>query len=147
VSNSENSPKLLDQVRAKIRLKHYSIRTEQAYTDWIKRYILHFGKRCPRDLGASEVEQFLTHLAVNGKVAAAKKTAKKRGQVFDLWLLPISFMLAKCNPKIVNFLQVTTSNAGRVLQRRPCYCFTLLNRYLFGYRALISVRESIAAFV
>lgn len=74
VSNSENSPKLLDQVRAKIRLKHYSIRTEQAYTDWIKRYILHFGKRHPRDLGASEVEQFLTHLAVNGKVAASKKT-------------------------------------------------------------------------
>ncbi len=58
VSNSENSPKLLDQVRAKIRLKHYSIRTEQAYTEWIKRYILHFGKRHPRDLGASEVGLF-----------------------------------------------------------------------------------------
>ncbi|MGD7035518.1 phage integrase N-terminal SAM-like domain-containing protein [Methylotuvimicrobium buryatense] len=64
----------MDQVRAKIRLKHYSIRTEQAYTEWIKRYILHFGKRHPRGLGASEVEQFLTHLAVNGKVAASKKT-------------------------------------------------------------------------
>jgi hypothetical protein len=58
----ENPPKLLDQVRAKIRLKHYSIRTEQAYADWIKRYILHFGKRHPRDLGASEVEEFLTYL-------------------------------------------------------------------------------------
>ena len=61
-------PKLLDQVRGKIRLKHYSIRTEQAYTDWIKRFILHFGKRHPRDMGAAEVEQFLTHLAVHGKV-------------------------------------------------------------------------------
>ncbi len=61
--------KLLDQVRDKIRLKHYSIRTEQAYTDWIKRFILHFGKRHPRDMGAAEVEQFLTHLAVNGRVA------------------------------------------------------------------------------
>ena len=61
-----NPPKLLDQVRAKIRLKHYSIRTEQAYANWIKRYILHFGKRHPRDLGASEVEQFLTYLAVTG---------------------------------------------------------------------------------
>ena len=58
VSNSENSPKLLDQVRAKIRLKHYSIRTEQAYTDWIKRYILHFGKRHPRDLGARRWSSF-----------------------------------------------------------------------------------------
>jgi hypothetical protein len=55
---------LLNQVRDKIRLKHYSIRTEQAYTDWIKRYILHFGKRHPREMGAPEVEQFLTHLAV-----------------------------------------------------------------------------------
>jgi integrase len=51
----DNAPKLLDQVRAKIRLKHYSIRTEQAYADWIKRYILHFGKSHPRDLGAREV--------------------------------------------------------------------------------------------
>ena len=51
-------PKLLDQVRGKIRLKHYSIRTEQAYTDRIKRFILHFGKRHPRDMGAAEVEQF-----------------------------------------------------------------------------------------
>lgn len=57
----ENPPKLLDQVRGKIHLKHYSIRTEQAYTDWIKRYILHFGKPHPRDMGASEVTQFLTH--------------------------------------------------------------------------------------
>lgn len=60
--------KLLDQVRGKIRLKHYSIETEQAYTDWIKCFILHFGKRHPRDMGAAKVEQFLTHLAVHGKV-------------------------------------------------------------------------------
>jgi hypothetical protein len=70
-SNSGQAPKLLDQVRDKIRLKHYSIRTEQAYTDWIKRYILHFGKRHPREMGAPEVEQFLTHLAVNGRVSAS----------------------------------------------------------------------------
>jgi hypothetical protein len=67
---SGQPPKLLDQVRDKIRLKHYSIRTEQAYTDWIKRYILHFGKRHPRAMGAPEVEQFLTHLAVHGRVSA-----------------------------------------------------------------------------
>ncbi len=44
-------PKLLDQVRGKIRLKHYSIRTEQAYLDWIKRFIRHNGKRHPKDMG------------------------------------------------------------------------------------------------
>lgn len=82
VPPSENPPKLLDQVRAKIRFKHYSIRTEQAYTDWIKRYILHFGKRHPRDMGASEVTQFLTHLAVQGKVSASTQNQAKAALLF-----------------------------------------------------------------
>jgi len=75
-------PKLLDQVRGKIRLKHYSIRTEQAYTDWIKRFILHFGKKHPRDMGAAEVEQFLTHLAVNGRVSASTQNQAKCALLF-----------------------------------------------------------------
>ena len=64
-------PKLLDPVRAKIRLKHYSIRTEQAYVDWIRRYILFHGKRHPQEMGKPEVEQFLSHLAVERNVAAS----------------------------------------------------------------------------
>ena len=64
-------PRLLDQVRQKIRIKHYSIRTEQAYVDWIRRYILYHQKRHPQDMGKSEVEQFLTHLAVERNVAAS----------------------------------------------------------------------------
>lgn len=76
------APELLDQVRGKIRLKHYSIRTEQAYVDWIKRFVLHFDKRHPRDLGAAEVEQFLTHLAVNGKVAASTQNQAKSALLF-----------------------------------------------------------------
>ena len=63
-------PRLLDAVRNRCRLKHYSIRTERAYSGWIKRFILFHGKRHPRTMGAGEVEQFLTHLAVAGKVAA-----------------------------------------------------------------------------
>lgn len=66
-----NPPRLLDQVREAIRLRHYSIRTEQAYTDWIRRFILFHGKRHPREMGAAEVERFLTHLAVEGRVAAS----------------------------------------------------------------------------
>jgi integron integrase len=62
--------RLLDQVRDKIRLKHYSLRTEQAYVDWIRRFILFHGKRHPALLGKTEVEAFLTHLAVNRQVAA-----------------------------------------------------------------------------
>jgi integrase len=62
---------LLDQVRDAIRRKHYSIRTEDAYVRWIKRFILFHDKRHPRDMGAPEIEAFLTHLAVESKVAAS----------------------------------------------------------------------------
>lgn len=64
-------PKLLDQVRDRLRVKHYSIRTETQYLQWIRRFILFHGKRHPREMGAVEVEAFLTHLAVAGRVAAA----------------------------------------------------------------------------
>jgi integron integrase len=76
------SPRLLDLVRGKIRLKHYSIRTEQAYVDWIKRFVLHFDKRHPAEMGAREVEAFLTHLAVQGKVAAATQNQAKAALLF-----------------------------------------------------------------
>ncbi len=75
-------PRLLDQVRDKIRLKHYSIRTEQAYLDWIKRFILFHGKRHPENLGSAEVEQFLTHLAVERKVAASTQNQALNAIVF-----------------------------------------------------------------
>jgi integron integrase len=79
---SPGEPRLLDQVRGKIRLKHYSLRTEQAYVDWIKRFIWHFDKRHPRDLGAADVEAFLTHLAVAGKVAASTQNQAKSALLF-----------------------------------------------------------------
>ena len=63
--------KLLDQVRDALRLKHYSYRTEQSYVDWIRRYILFHKKRHPQDMGAAEVQSFLTYLAVERKVAAS----------------------------------------------------------------------------
>ncbi|MGQ9841884.1 MAG: integron integrase [Anaerolineae bacterium] len=58
-------------VRDTIRRKHYSIRTEEAYVNWIRRFILFHGKRHPKDMGAAEVEAFLTHLATEGHVAAS----------------------------------------------------------------------------
>jgi len=79
---SDNQPKLLDLVRGKIRLKHYSIRTEQAYVDWIKRYIFHFDKQHPKDLGAQHVDQFLTYLAVHGKVSASTQNQAKSALLF-----------------------------------------------------------------
>jgi integron integrase len=64
-------PRLLDQVRDRIRLKHYSYRTELQYVGWIKRFILFHGKRHPTELGGPEVEAFLSHLATDRDVAAA----------------------------------------------------------------------------
>lgn len=63
------TPKLLDQVRLALQKKHYSIRTETAYVSWIKRFILFHRKRHPKEMGALEIEQFLTNLAVNQRLS------------------------------------------------------------------------------
>ncbi len=63
--------KLLDQVQETLRRKHYSLRTERAYVDWIKRFILFHDKRHPAEMGSAEIAAFLTHLAVDEHVAAS----------------------------------------------------------------------------
>jgi integrase len=67
----ERSKKILDQMRDAIRLKHYSYRTEKAYVDWVYRFILFHNKRHPKEMGVPEIEAFLTHLAVEKRVAAS----------------------------------------------------------------------------
>jgi site-specific recombinase XerD len=64
-------PKLLDEVRDRIRARHYSIRTEETYLRWIKDFILFHGKRHPGEMGAGEVRDYLNHLAVRRSVAAS----------------------------------------------------------------------------
>ena len=82
-SMGENPPvPLLDRVRDRIRLKHYSLRTEQAYCDWIKRFINFHGKRHPSEMAAAEVEAFLTALAVRGRVAASTQNQAKSALLF-----------------------------------------------------------------
>ncbi len=66
-----SSPKLLDRVRWHLRVKHYSIRTEQAYVEWIRRYILFHRKRHPNEMGEREISEFLSHLAVEKNVSAS----------------------------------------------------------------------------
>ncbi len=65
------TPKLLDQVRNAIRVRHYSRRTEDQYVHWIRRFILFHAKRHPREMGEREVTAFLTYLAVDKNVAAS----------------------------------------------------------------------------
>lgn len=70
-TRQDTKPKLLDQIRDVLRLKHMSYRTEEAYLSWVKRFILFHDKRHPKDMGAQEIRAFLTHLAVQEKVAAS----------------------------------------------------------------------------
>lgn len=77
-----NQPKLLDRVAHTIRLRNYSYRTEQTYVHWIRRYILFHGKRHPSEMGKPQVEQFLTHLAVNGDVAASTQNQALSALIF-----------------------------------------------------------------
>jgi site-specific recombinase XerD len=74
--------KLLDRVREDIRLKRYSIRTEEAYVSWIKRYIFFHHTRHPNEMGCPEIEAFLTHLAVEQKVAASTQHQALSALVF-----------------------------------------------------------------
>lgn len=94
--------KLLDQVRDVIRTKHYSIRTEEAYVAWIKRFVVFHGRRHPRELTAQHIEAFLTHLAVHDNVAASTQNQALSALLFlyrdvlrlDL-ALPINAIRAK----------------------------------------------------
>ncbi len=75
-------PRLLDRLRAAIRVRHYSIRTEDAYADWARRFILFSDKRHPMDLGAAEVAAFLSYLAVDRNVAASTQNQAKSALLF-----------------------------------------------------------------
>src|SRR5262245_55468690 len=67
-------PRLLDQIREAIRARHYSLRTEEAYVGWIRRYILFHRKRHPLEMAEPEINAFVTHLAVAGSVGASTQT-------------------------------------------------------------------------
>ena len=82
MQNQPAKPKLLDQLRDRIRLKHYSRRTEDVYLDWTKRYILYHNKRHPQEMGKKEIEDFLTYLATERNVAAATQNQAKAALQF-----------------------------------------------------------------
>jgi site-specific recombinase XerD len=78
----EPRTKLLDHMRNVMRLKHMSLRTEEAYVSWVKRFILFHDKRHPGEMGADEIRAFLTHLAVQGNVAASTQNGALNALVF-----------------------------------------------------------------
>jgi hypothetical protein len=72
-----NKPRLLDQVRQVIRIKHYSLRTEESYINWIKRFIFFHNKKHPKDMGEKEITRFLSHLAVNRNISASTQNSPR----------------------------------------------------------------------
>jgi integron integrase len=77
-----SKPRLLDEVREVARMRHLSLRTEQAYISWIKRYIVFHNKRHPRDMAESEIRAFISHLAVEGGVTASTQTVALSALLF-----------------------------------------------------------------
>jgi len=82
MENKAEKPRLLDRLRERIRLKHYSRRTEEAYFDWSRRYILYHNKRHPQEMGKAEIEDFLTWLASERKVSASTQNQAKAALLF-----------------------------------------------------------------
>jgi hypothetical protein len=76
--------KLMEQVRQVLRVRHYSLATEQCYCQWIRRFIFFHGVKHPNGMGAEEVEHFLTHLAVEGLGAS-----RTQNQALAALIVPI----------------------------------------------------------
>ncbi len=112
-------PRLLDQVRDRIRVKHYSLRTQDAYLHWIRRSIFFHGKRHPRAMGGPEVEAFLTDLAVAGRVAPSTQNQALSALLFlyrEVLKVELPWLDAVVRAKRAKHLPVVlTENEVRVL--------------------------------
>jgi integron integrase len=116
----DHSPRLLEQVRFALRRKHYSYRTERAYLDWIRRFILFHHKRHPSHLGRAEVESFLTDLAVTQNVASSTQNQALNALAFLYKTVldqPLDFPLDAVRARRPKRLPtvLTKSEAARVL--------------------------------
>ena len=79
---AKRAPKLMDRVRQAIRVRHYSRRTEEAYVTWIRRFIVFHGKRHPSEVGAADISEFLTALAVHHHISASTQNQALCGVLF-----------------------------------------------------------------
>lgn len=120
--STPNPPKLLEQVAAKCRAKHYSIRTERAYVDWVKRFILFHSKRHPKEMGSAEIEAYLSYLAVSHHVSASTQNQAKSALLF-LYKSVLEIEL----PFLDNVTQAKTPKRLPVVLTQA-EVFTVLNR-------------------
>ena len=129
--------RLMERVQNRIRFKHYSLRTEKSYMEWIRRYILFHNKRHPDQMGAAEVESYLTHLAVNRSVSASTQNLALAAILFlyrevleiDLpWM--DSFSRARKPARLPVVL--TREEVKRLLSVVERSCHLLLLKMLYG---------------
>ncbi len=128
--------KLLDQVRDAIRLRHYSIRTETAYADWIKRFIFFHEKRHPKDMDSPEIEAFLTHLAAERNVSVSTQNQALSALLFLYKQVlhkelsrPVNSVRAKIPRRLPTVM--TKAEALRLINALPDNC-QLMAKLLFG---------------
>lgn len=136
-SISPQPPKLLDQLRASIRFRHYSLRTEQAYVHWVKRFIFFHDKRHPKDMSGPEVEAFLTYLADVGKVAVSTHQQALSALLFlyrEVWKRDLPWLSDMGRPKTPKRLPVvlTETEVRRLLDRINDQTQQLMGRLLYG---------------
>jgi len=79
VDAASREPRLLDRVRLAVRARHYSLRTEEAYVGWVKRFVLFHGKRHPQTMGEPEINAFLSDLAVRQGMSASTQRLRRVG--------------------------------------------------------------------
>ncbi len=136
--SAPHAPMLMEVVRQHIRAKHYSRRTEQSYTNWIKRFVCFYHKKHPRDrdMGAPEVEAFLTDLAVNGKVSASTQTQALSALLFlykEVLGLEVPWMsgMVRAKPPVRMPVVLSVNEVHRLL---ACLdgIYSLMARLIYG---------------
>lgn len=120
------SPKLLDQVRHALRVKHYALRTEEAYTQWLKRYILFHDTRHPSAMNTPEIEAFLTHLAVHDHVTASTQNQALAALLFlsrhvlhQELVRPVDAVRARTPQRLPTVLRRAEAQAVRAQLKEP----------------------------
>ena len=130
------APPLLEQVRALIRFRHYSLRTERTYLDWIRRFIVFHGKRHPREMGAEEITAFLTHLAVAGQVAASTQNQALSALLFlygQVLQVELPYLADVERPRRPKKLPVVLSREeAKALLAGLTGTYTLMGQLLYG---------------
>jgi integron integrase len=133
---SSAGPSLLTQVRRAIRLRHYSVRTEEAYVWWVRRFVRFCGLRHPRELGEGDVTRFLSSLALDRRVAASTQNQALSALVFlygEVLRLPVGWLTALVRAKRPARMPVvlTRDEVRAVLDRLPGVCW-LVGAVLYG---------------